>query len=135
MSNEHIRKEKDVQYSVLNPKKFGGGPHGLGDPDDRSLRKVEQDILVAKKVRDRAREEKCIPEVAAFNACCKDSSFMMVFTCQKQNTAMKECLVRWYQDQAFWEECKDQYLQERSEFRRTGEPKKIRDFKAKHRHI
>ena len=38
--------------------------YNTGDPDDRYLRKVEKDILIAKKVRDRTREEKCIPEVS-----------------------------------------------------------------------
>jgi hypothetical protein len=30
-----------------------------GDPLDRSLRKVEIDILIPKKMRDKARDEKC----------------------------------------------------------------------------
>lgn len=57
---------------------------------------------------------------------------MMAFTCRKQNAAMKECFMQWYKNEAFWEECKEQYLNERTAFRRTGEPKKIRDFKAQH---
>jgi hypothetical protein len=35
----------------------------LGDPLDRSLRKVEIDILIPKKMRDKARDEKCSDEV------------------------------------------------------------------------
>lgn len=34
-----------------------------GDPLDRSLRKVEVDILIPKKMRDKARDEKCSEEV------------------------------------------------------------------------
>jgi len=34
-----------------------------GDPLDRSLRKVEIDILIPKKMRDKARDEKCSEEV------------------------------------------------------------------------
>ena len=55
----------------------------------------------------------------------------MAFKCQKENAELKECLTKWYQNKDFWDECKEQYLKERSDFRRTGEPKKIRDFKAR----
>jgi len=34
-----------------------------GDPLDRSLRKVEIDILIPKKMREKARDEKCSEEV------------------------------------------------------------------------
>jgi COX assembly protein 1 len=35
-----------------------------GDPLDRSLRKVEIDILIPKIMRDKARDEKCSEEVS-----------------------------------------------------------------------
>lgn len=56
----------------------------------------------------------------------------MVVNCRKQNSALKDCLSYWYKDKSFWDECTEQYLHERSEFRRTGEPKKIREFKARY---
>jgi COX assembly protein 1 len=34
-----------------------------GDPEDRSLRNVEVDVLIPKKMRDKARDEKCTEEV------------------------------------------------------------------------
>jgi COX assembly protein 1 len=34
-----------------------------GDPEDRSLRNVEADVLIPKKMRDKARGEKCTEEV------------------------------------------------------------------------
>ncbi|KAJ8959191.1 hypothetical protein NQ318_022453 [Aromia moschata] len=51
------------------------GPHGLGDPDDLSLRKVEKDVLIPKKMRDIARTQKCVQEVAEFSECCKRTNF------------------------------------------------------------
>ncbi|XP_069682827.1 COX assembly mitochondrial protein homolog [Periplaneta americana] len=112
--------------SVLS-KKLGGGPHGLGDPLDRSLRNVEIEVLIPKKMREKARDEKCFDEVKAFNECCKESSLFMVVTCRKENSALKECLNRWYQNEEFKNSCKEEYLSERSEFRRTGIPQKHRD--------
>jgi len=123
-SEENVEKEKRPSWR--------GGPMGLGDPNDTTLRKVEKDILIAKMVRERAKEEKCIPEVAAFNECCKAASYSMVFKCRKQNSELRDCLERWYKNDQLWEECRVEYLKERESFRRTGEPKKIRDFKARY---
>lgn len=40
-------------------KKFTGGPLGLGDPDDRTLRHVEDHVFITQLVKDRAHHEKC----------------------------------------------------------------------------
>nr|XP_053649012.1 COX assembly mitochondrial protein homolog [Cherax quadricarinatus] len=77
------------------------GPHGLGDPDDKSLRKVEIEVCIPKKMRDIARSEKCATEVEEFTKCCKDSSFSMVVKCRPQNTALWDCLTKWYNDEGF----------------------------------
>lgn len=111
--------------SVLSPK-LGGGPHGIGDPDDKSLRKVEVDVMVAKKIRDIARAEKCVQEVEAFTECCKANNLLMVIKCRQENSRLKECLTKWYNDEGFKEYCKNLYIEERSEYRRTGIPTKQR---------
>lgn len=116
-----------ISENVVCAKKYGGGPHGLGDPLDRSLRKVEIDILIPKKMRDKARDEKCSEEVNAFSKCCKSSNIFMVVACRKENSVLKDCLNKWYQDEEFKNICKEEYLDERSEFRRTGILKKHQD--------
>lgn len=83
-------------------------------------------MLIPKIMRDKARDELCNKEVADFEECCKASSIFMVATCRKQNSALKDCLTRWYQDEGFKEECKRIYLQERADYRSTGIPKKHR---------
>lgn len=98
----------------------------VGDPDDLTLRKVEVDVLVTKKMRDIARAEKCVQEVADFTECCKNTGILMVVKCRNENSALKSCLTRWYEDEDFKNRCKQEYLQERSEFRRTGIPLKER---------
>lgn len=90
------------------------------------MRKVEREILIPKIMRDKAKAEKCIPEVADFSQCCKDYSILMVVTCRKQNSALQECLGKWYNNEEFKNECKQIYLNERSEYRKTGIPKKHR---------
>ncbi|XP_011816912.1 PREDICTED: COX assembly mitochondrial protein homolog isoform X1 [Colobus angolensis palliatus] len=61
-----------------------------------------------------------------FTKCCKNSGVLMVVKCRKENSALKECLTAYYDDPAFYEECKMEYLKEREEFRKTGIPTKKR---------
>jgi len=49
-----------LQHTFFKKKMFN---MFLGDPLDRSLRKVEIDILIPKKMREKARDEKCSEEV------------------------------------------------------------------------
>ncbi|XP_044760017.1 COX assembly mitochondrial protein homolog [Coccinella septempunctata] len=100
--------------------KVGGGPLGLGDPNDRFLRKVEVEVLIPQKMRDKAKAEKCSEEVKKFTECCASSSFAMVYKCRTENSLLKACLTRWYEDDEFKNICREEYLKERSEFRRTG---------------
>lgn len=95
-----------------------------GDPDDKFLRKVEKEVLIPKIMRDRAKIEKCTEVVANFEKCCKASGLAMVVKCRKENSALQECLTKWYRDETFIEECTQIYLNERSEYRRTGITKK-----------
>ncbi|GAB0086444.1 COX assembly mitochondrial protein [Sergentomyia squamirostris] len=117
----------NVQEEGHVPRRFTSGPHNLGDPDDKSLRKVEIDVLIPKIMRDRARAEKCISEVMDFEKCCKDSGVLMVVKCRRENNTLKGCLTKWYEDEAFKSECRKIYLEERTEFRRTGVSKKRRE--------
>lgn len=100
--------------------KLGGGPKGLGDPDDRSLRKVEKDVMVPKLMRERTKTEKCVDEVKEFHDCCLQFGLLHVVKCRKENNKMKACMEKWYYDQDFIKECTEQYLDQRSEFRKTG---------------
>lgn len=79
-------------------------------------------------MRDRAKVEKCVPEVKAFEECCKESSILMVVKCREQNTFLQNCIGAWYKNDAFINECTEIYLNERSEYRRTGLQKKYRNY-------
>lgn len=109
-----------------------GGPHGLGDPDDKTLRKVEIDVMIPKLMRDRTKVLKCPIEVSQFEACCKARGLMMWWHCRRENDALKSCLTKWYNNEEFKEECKQIYLEERTEYRKTGITKKKREYLEKH---
>lgn len=102
------------------------GPHGLGDPSDRRLRKVEREVMIPKLMREVAKNEKCIEEVAAFTKCCSANGVLMAIKCRPENSSLQACLTNWYRNEQFISDCTEEYLKERSEYRATGIPKKHR---------
>ncbi|XP_048204549.1 COX assembly mitochondrial protein homolog isoform X4 [Perognathus longimembris pacificus] len=92
---------------------------------EQHLRHVEKDVLIPKIMREKAKE-RCSGQVEDFTKCCKDTGILMVVKCQKENSALKECLTTYYNDPAFYEECKMEYLKEREKYRNTGIPTKKR---------
>ncbi|XP_011899401.1 PREDICTED: COX assembly mitochondrial protein homolog [Cercocebus atys] len=106
------------------PRRVNGSTK-LSSRTNQHLRHVEKDILIPKIMREKAKE-RCSEQVQDFTKCCKNSGVLMVVKCRKENSALKECLTAYYNDPAFHEECKMEYLKEREEFRKTGIPAKER---------
>ncbi|XP_055993326.1 COX assembly mitochondrial protein homolog [Sorex fumeus] len=95
------------------------------DPTDQHLRHVEKDVLIPKVMRKKA-WERCSEQAQDFTRCCKDSGLVTVVKCQKENSALKDCLTSYYKDTASYEECRMEYLKEREEFRITVIPSRKR---------
>ncbi|GIX73615.1 COX assembly mitochondrial protein [Caerostris darwini] len=107
------------------PPNLSGGPMNLGDPDDKTLRKAEIEILIPKKLLEKAKKEKCAEEVKAFSDCCSANGIMMTFRCKPQCNTLTKCLEKWCYDEELKNQAKEEYLKERSEYRRTGVRKKF----------
>merc|ERR1711942_203705 len=120
-------KDEETDRGVLSSR-YAGGPHGLGDPDDKTLRKVEREVLVPKVMRRLAQTELCFKEMKAFHECCEREQLMMGFKCKPENKNMQDCLIGWFKNEEFRQKCTEIYLEERSEYRRTGLTKKVRKF-------
>ncbi|XP_028984321.1 COX assembly mitochondrial protein homolog [Betta splendens] len=101
---------------------------GTANAEEVHLRHVETDVLIPQKMREKAKE-RCAERVEAFSHCCREKGFFMVFKCREENSALKECLTLHYNDPAFFEECKQEYIREKLEFQRTGIPMKNRKQK------
>ncbi|KAG2465044.1 COXM1 protein, partial [Polypterus senegalus] len=99
-----------------------GQPRWYEEP---ALRHVEKDVLIPKLMREKARQ-RCSEKVQDFTHCCQESGFLMVLKCREENAALKGCLISHYKDPHLFEECKQEYLQEREEYRKTGIPAKNR---------
>ena len=92
------------------------------------MRKVEREVLVPQVMRRIAQTELCFNEMKTFHTCCEKEGLLMGFRCKPENKAMQDCLIGWFKDDAFRQKCTDIYLEERSEYRRTGLKKKVRKF-------
>ncbi|KAH9513648.1 Mitochondrial aspartate/glutamate carrier protein [Bulinus truncatus] len=123
------RETADRNDTVLS-KNLGGGPHGFGDPDDTSLRRVEKEIMIPQKMKAKAKKEICAEEVKKFGECAKEKGFLMPFLCRGIGRAMGDCLSNAYSDPAFIKKCTKEYLEERSEYRRTGVRTSTKNKKA-----
>ncbi|XP_037068371.1 COX assembly mitochondrial protein homolog [Pollicipes pollicipes] len=112
--------------ATVLPARMAGGPHGLGDPADRSLRRVEVEVLIPKIMRERARSDKCTELAERFSRCCSDNGLTMVYKCRNENDALRSCLTHWYENAEFRQECTERYLTERAEYRATGLKARLR---------
>jgi len=110
-------------YTVLK-EHMGGGPKGLGDPDSRAMRVLESDVIIPRRLKKLAKEM-CSKEVQVFSECGKAAGLMLAFTCRKENQAMKQCLYDRFVDPELMLRCKEEYLAQRSEYRRTGIAQKM----------
>ncbi|XP_012946592.1 COX assembly mitochondrial protein homolog [Aplysia californica] len=113
-------RSSNIDEDFVLAKNLGGGPLGLGDPDDRSLRKAEREIMIPQKMKATAKSGRCSGVVREFGECAKEKGLMMPFLCRDKARDLEKCLTEAYTDPAFIKACTDQYLEERSEFRRTG---------------
>lgn len=75
-------------------------------------------------MRERARKIKCIDEVRSFEKCCKDTGVLSPFKCKLETANLKDCMAKWFFDDEYVKECTQIYLDQRSEYRRTGISKK-----------
>ena len=117
-----------------------GGPHGLGDPYDRSLRHVEAEKYIPHLMREEVKH-KCPTEFrcellfdvrlnstpSAFGDCIKrvgEGTFW--YKCRPERDVLYACYERWIQNPQFAEEITDRYLEDRALYRATGESAKQR---------
>ncbi|KAK7091173.1 COX assembly mitochondrial protein homolog [Littorina saxatilis] len=117
---------KDEQNPHVLAKGMGGGPLGLGDPDDKSLRRVEKEVMITLKMKAKAKTEFCSVEVREFGECAKEQGVLLPFMCRHVAKNLELCLTTAYQNQEFIDRCTKEYLDERTEYRRTGIKQKMK---------
>lgn len=118
--------EAEKQDNPTPLSKLNAGPKGFGDPADRTLRKVELEVLIPKMARERLKVEHCREQKAAFDRCCLANGLLMVAKCREENRCFQDCMARWFFDRSFMAECTEAYLEKRAQFRRTGHKEKTK---------
>nr|XP_022307288.1 uncharacterized protein LOC111113356 [Crassostrea virginica] len=117
---ERIPTEENVRrVKTVLPHHMAGGPMGLGDPDDRTLRKVEEDTLVGSVMRERGKAI-CEKQLLDFMACSDEHYILFPWKCKTESRLYNKCLTDLNSDPNFQEECKEIYLQRRRHYRLTG---------------
>ncbi|KRX81333.1 COX assembly mitochondrial -like protein [Trichinella britovi] len=103
-------------HSGINP--FPLPAHN--DPNDLTLRHVERDTVIPKRVQERVKKEKCKEFYDSLSKCFSQNGFTRIWRCYDERDQLNECLLTWYYNPEFIQECTQQYLNDRSEYRRTG---------------
>ncbi|VDN05085.1 unnamed protein product [Thelazia callipaeda] len=142
--------ETGQKYRVrktLLPAHSVGGPHGVGDPNDRSLRRVEADVLIPNMMNERIQRVECREPLQSSNLFCftschnfhikvsdlaeclkREGSFLGLRKCQNQLNRYEECQLALFNDPWFRQQITDEYVKERAEYRRTGKNEKERQW-------
>lgn len=95
---------------------------------DPSLRKIEKDVVIAKIMRDYAREEACVDEVKLFNECSKlyqgkpylRNAFKTTYKCKPQCKVMMECMDNVFKNEDVYYMCKKKFMRKKILFTTTG---------------
>lgn len=57
---------------------------------------------------------------SVFGDCCLDTGFWMFYKCRAEVKELNDCMGKWFTNDNFVKECRDQYIQERRHYRLTG---------------
>ncbi|VDP17588.1 unnamed protein product [Onchocerca flexuosa] len=128
-----VRKTSLPQQSI-------GGPHGVGDPNDRSLRRLEADVLIPQRMNEQIQRVECRVSLEGLTRCLRnEGNIVGLRKCQKELERYEEYISRLYiltlfhiyelsstlsqdkfNDPWFRQKITDEYIKERAEYRRTG---------------
>uniref|UniRef100_A0A0K0ECT2 COX assembly mitochondrial protein n=1 Tax=Strongyloides stercoralis TaxID=6248 RepID=A0A0K0ECT2_STRER len=121
-------KKHRVRKSVL-PQYLAEGPHGLGDPKDRTLRRVEADVIIPNRMNKQIEKVECNTEYMGLVTCLREhGSVIGLKKCKPILDILNECKIKFFNDLDFRSKMTDLYLQERAEIRQYGRTKKQREL-------
>ncbi|CAD5234513.1 unnamed protein product [Bursaphelenchus xylophilus] len=125
-------KKYRARKSVL-PHEALSGPHGIGDPNDRSLRKIEADVLIPNIMNKNIEKVECRAELEELVDCMrKQGGAWGLKRCELPRDLLNECKKKKFHDPEFRHKMTEAYLDERAEARRTGktiEARKLAEYR------
>uniref|UniRef100_A0AC35U8V3 COX assembly mitochondrial protein n=1 Tax=Rhabditophanes sp. KR3021 TaxID=114890 RepID=A0AC35U8V3_9BILA len=121
-------KKHRVKKTIL-PHYFSSGPHGLGDPEDRTLRRIEADVIIPNRMNSQIERVECNVQYLDLVACLrKDGGFKGLNTCKPVLEMFNKCKAKYFRDLNFRSEVTDGYLKERAGARTYGMTEKSREL-------
>ncbi|PAV82449.1 hypothetical protein WR25_16267 [Diploscapter pachys] len=115
-----VDKETGKKYRVR--KTMIGRYGGIGDdPNDRTLRKMEADVLIPNEMNKVIEREECRKDYLGLVECMRrEGSAKGLYKCKPELDIFNKCKSEKFHDPAFREEITEKYLNERAAARRTG---------------
>ncbi|KAL3317628.1 hypothetical protein Ciccas_003718 [Cichlidogyrus casuarinus] len=114
---EEAQKPRTSMYS-----NFRGGPIGYGDPECRVMGDTERGTIFSKFVQERMFTDLCLREWSSWRRCLRrhNQSWIPSFYCRDLYNKVEECQVSFLNTPEKLKKIEDEYLDKRSEYRRTG---------------
>ncbi|CAJ0598479.1 unnamed protein product [Cylicocyclus nassatus] len=123
-------KKYRVKKTIL-PGYSSSGPHGLGDPDDRTLRRIEADVIIPNRMNARIEKVECHEQYMNLVNCMREKGGVKgLKLCKPELGVFNHCKFLMFNDVDFRERMTEEYLRERSEARRTGMTGRQRKLEA-----
>ncbi|KAH7720706.1 Protein F01F1.2 [Aphelenchoides avenae] len=126
---EIIVGEDGKRYRVrktMLPEQAASGPKGLGDPEDKTLRKMEADTLIPKMMNHEVEDKLCREQFMALADCLlREGQPYGLWRCRKPRDVYNDCKVAMFADPAFRQRKTEEYLAKRTKSRETGESEEI----------
>ncbi|CAB3402470.1 unnamed protein product [Caenorhabditis bovis] len=132
VTDANTGKKYKVKKNIM-PHYSAAGPHGIGDPNDRTLRKIEADVIIPNRMNARIEKVECNETYLGLVQCFrKDGAVSGLNTCKPALELFNRCKYEKFHDPEFRAKITDEYLNERSEARRTGmtpQQRKLEEFR------
>ncbi|KHN82771.1 COX assembly mitochondrial -like protein [Toxocara canis] len=117
-------KKYRVKKTIL-PHYASAGP--FGDPDDRTLRRIEADVIIPNRMNSVIEKVECNEQYMDLIRCFRnDGAVRGLRSCKDVLAVFNKCKAEKFRDPDFRERITEEYLNERREARRTGKTAKER---------
>ncbi|GMR32043.1 hypothetical protein PMAYCL1PPCAC_02238, partial [Pristionchus mayeri] len=106
---------------TILPHYSSSGPFGLGDPEDRTLRRLEADVIITNRMNADIERVQCNPQYMDLIKCFREEGGVKGLSqCKPVLALFNACKTEKFHDTEYRERMTEEYLRERSEARRTG---------------
>ncbi|VDL96685.1 unnamed protein product [Schistocephalus solidus] len=117
-----MRQQTPHRLAMAVYRGYKGGPVGYGDPDDKTIADTERSTIFSKFVQERLLFDLCAEQWSLWRRCIRQhkDSWIPSRKCKLEFAAVNDCQTKLALDPEQMKRFEEEYLERRSEFRRTG---------------